>query len=110
MIDAVGGGATRQNAVEAIRPGGVIIHIGLMDSGGELDIRKLTLFEITLIGVYCYTTADLWAAVNAIDSGLIGDLAWIETRPLSEGAQAFKDLDKGFGAATKIVLLPDSQV
>ncbi|MDZ7663909.1 MAG: hypothetical protein U5K27_01010 [Desulfotignum sp.] len=65
-------------------------------------------FEITLIGVYCYTAADVRAAVKAIDTGLVGDLTWVETRPLSKGAQAFSDLDNGLTAAAKIVLLPDS--
>ena len=55
VIDAVGGGVTRNSAMAVIRPGGIFIYIGLMDSGGELDIRKRTLFEISLIGVYCST-------------------------------------------------------
>ena len=83
-----------------------MVHIGLMDSLGEMDIRKLTLFEVTLIGVYCYTAADVRAAVKAIDDGLLGDLSWVETRPLSEGDKAFSDLDKGLSAAAKIVLIP----
>ena len=78
-----------------------------MDSAGELDIRKLTLFEITLIGVYCYTMADMRAAAKAIEKGQLGDLSWVETRPLSEGAQAFDDLDKERSAAAKLVLVPE---
>lgn len=107
VIDCVGGAKTREHALSAVKPGGTIVHIGLMDSLGELDIRKLTLFEITLIGVYCYTAADVRAAVKAIDNGMLGDLSWVETRPLSQGAQAFSDLDKGLSAAAKIVLTPD---
>jgi threonine dehydrogenase-like Zn-dependent dehydrogenase len=108
VLDCVGGGKTRELAMSAVKTGGTLVHIGLMDSQGGLDIRKLTLFEITLIGVYCYTAADVRAAVKAIDTGLIGDLSWVETRPLSQGAQAFSALDKGLSAAAKIVLLPDS--
>lgn len=108
VMDCVGGGKTRELAMSALKSGGTLVHIGLMDSLGELDIRKLTLFEITLIGVYCYTAADVRAAVQAIDKGLLGDLSWVETRPLSQGAQAFSDLDNGLTAAAKIVLVPDS--
>jgi 2-desacetyl-2-hydroxyethyl bacteriochlorophyllide A dehydrogenase len=108
VIDCVGGGKTRELAMSAVKTGGTVVHIGLMDSRDGLDIRKLTLFEITLIGVYCYTAADVRAAVKAIDTGLLGDLSWIETRPLSQGAQAFSDLDKGLSAAAKIVLIPDN--
>jgi len=107
VIDCVGGSKTRDLAVSSVKPGGTIVHIGLMDSEGVPDIRKLTLFEITLIGVYCYTAADMRAAAQALDNGLLGDLSWVETRPLSQGAQAFSDLDKGLSAAAKIVLIPD---
>lgn len=106
VIDAVGGGVTRKSGIDAIKPGGIFVHIGLMDSAGDLDIRKLTLFEIPLIGVYCYTPADMRAAVKALETYLLGDLSWVETRPLSEGAQAFDDLDKGRTASPKIVLIP----
>jgi threonine dehydrogenase-like Zn-dependent dehydrogenase len=106
VIDAVGGGVTRKTAMAAIKPGGIFVHIGLMDAAGELDIRKLTLFEITLVGVYCYTPADVRAAAQVIEKGQLGDLSWVETRPLSEGAQAFRDLDEGRTAAAKIVLIP----
>ncbi|NQU66247.1 MAG: alcohol dehydrogenase catalytic domain-containing protein [SAR324 cluster bacterium] len=106
IIDAVGGAVTRKMGLKAVKPGGIFVHIGLMDSLGELDIRKLTLFEITLVGVYCYTAADMRAAAQAIESGLVGNLDWIETRPLSQGGKAFSDLDQGRCAAAKIVLIP----
>ncbi len=106
IIDAVGGAVTRKMAMKAVKPGGIFVHIGLMDAMGELDIRKLTLFEVTLIGVYCYTAADMRAAAQTIESGLLGRLDWVETRPLSQGAQAFNDLDQGRCASAKIVLTP----
>jgi len=106
VIDAVGGEVTRTPAMAAIKPGGILVHIGLMDARGVFDIRKLTLFEVKLLGVYCYTPADVRAAAKAIESGLLGDLSWVETRPLSEGARAFDDLDKGRTAAAKTVLIP----
>ena len=89
-----------------MRPGGVIVHVGLQDWASEIDMRKLTLAEITLIGTYTYTTADLRATVKAIHGGVFGDLAWVEERPLAAGAAAFADLDQGRSAAAKIVLRP----
>jgi alcohol dehydrogenase len=106
VIDAVGGERTRALAVRAVAPGGVIVHIGLMDSLGTLDVRKVTLQEVTLIGTYTYTPTDLSAAAQAIHSGALGDLAWVERRPLADGAAAFADLDHGRTAAAKIVLVP----
>ena len=106
VFDGVGAKATRRAALAAVKPGGVVVHVGLADAASEIDMRKLTLAEITLIGVYTYTTADLHAAVAALDSGAFGDLAWVEERSLADGAQAFRDLDQGRAAAAKIVLRP----
>ncbi len=106
VFDAVGAKGTRTAALRAVRPGGVVVHIGLQDWASEIDMRKLTLAEITLIGTYTYTSADLQATVRALHDGVFGDLAWVEQRPLAAGAQAFADLDQGRSAAAKIVLLP----
>ena len=105
VIDAVGGERTRPAAVTAAKPGGVIAHIGLMDSAGGLDVRKLTLSEITFFGTYTYTTVDLRATVKALSSGALGSLEWVEQRPLADGAAAFSDLDHGRSAAAKVVLM-----
>lgn len=104
VFDAVGAAPTRQAALAAVQPGGVVVHIGLQDWSSELDWRRLTLAEITLLGVYTYTTSDLRATVRALHRGDFGDLGWVETRPLAEGAAAFRDLDQGRTAAAKIVL------
>jgi alcohol dehydrogenase len=106
VLDAVGGKATRNAALAAVRPGGVVVHVGLMDWASEIDMRKLTLAEITLIGTYTYSTADLKATVAAVHRGTFGDLAWVEERSLADGAAAFADLDQGRTAAAKIVLRP----
>ena len=106
VVDAVGGKATRDAAMSAVKPGGVVMHIGLQDGASEIDMRKLTLAEITLIGTYTYTTADMRATVRLLHEGAFGDLGWVEERPLSEGARAFADLRDGLTAAAKIVLHP----
>lgn len=107
VVDAVGAASTRTAAITAVRPGGIILGIGLLDNEGELDMRKLTLAEVSLLGSYTYTPSDLRAAVAALHSGALGDLRWIETRPLADGASAFADLEQGHTAAAKIVLMPN---
>jgi alcohol dehydrogenase len=107
VIDAVGGKATRTAALAAVKPGGVVVHIGLMDWASEIDMRKLTLAEVTLIGTYTYSMADLRAAVQALQSGVYGALDWVEERSLAEGAGAFSDLDGGHCGAAKILLRPE---
>jgi 2-desacetyl-2-hydroxyethyl bacteriochlorophyllide A dehydrogenase len=106
VLDAVGSAGTRKQAFASVKAGGVIMHVGLQDWSSEIDMRRLTLAEITLLGTYTYTTADLQATVDALHRGVFGDLAWVEERPMEEGAQAFVDLDQGRTAAAKIVLRP----
>jgi alcohol dehydrogenase len=55
VVDAVGTEATRSMAIRAVRPGGVMMHIGLQQSSGESDFRKITLAEISVIGTYTLT-------------------------------------------------------
>ncbi len=106
VIDAVGYSATRASASALVSPGGVIAHIGLGDADGGLDIRRMTLQEITFIGTYTYTAQDFRDTCAAMFDGRLGPLDWTETRPLSEGAHAFSDIRNGRVAAPKIILKP----
>lgn len=106
VIDAVGAAQTRQAACRAVAPGGAIIHIGLLSGNDGLDVRKITLQEVTFRGSYCYTPLDFRETVAAIASGRLGALNWLEERPLSEGARAFQDIDGGNVPSAKIVLRP----
>ncbi len=106
VVDAVGYAATRAVASAHTRPGGVILHIGLAENTGGLDIRRMTLQEIMFIGTYTYTTADFRDTAQAIYDGRLGPLDWFESRSLKDGATAFEDLRNGTVMAPKIVLDP----
>jgi threonine dehydrogenase-like Zn-dependent dehydrogenase len=106
VVDAVGISATRATASAQVEPGGVITHIGLGDDSGGLDIRRMTLQEVTFIGTYTYTAQDFRDTAEALFSGALGRLDWCDKRPLSEAATAFEDLHAGRVAAPKILLSP----
>jgi len=106
VIDGVGYAATRATASAHARPGGVIGHIGLGEGTGGLDVRRMTLQEITFIGTYTYTAQDFRDTAAAIFDGRLGLLDWTEQRPLSDGAAAFADIRAGRTAAPKIILRP----
>ena len=106
VIDAVGARATRADACRLAAPGGAIVHVGLLPGAEGIDIRRITLQEITLIGSYCYTPLDFCETVAALVAGDFGAPDWVEQRALAEGGQAFADLDAGRVAAAKIVLRP----
>ena len=107
VIDAVGLASTRALASALASPGGVILHIGLGEDSGGLDVRRMTLQEITFIGTYTYTAQDFRDTAAAMFAGHLGSLDWIEARPLSEGATAFDSIRSGQMAAPKIILKPN---
>ncbi|MFP7673416.1 alcohol dehydrogenase catalytic domain-containing protein [Marivita sp. S0852] len=106
VIDAVGYAATRAMASAQALPGGVIAHVGLGEDLGGLDVRRMTLQEITFIGTYTYTAQDFRDTAQAIFDGRLGPLDWVQTRPLHDGPAAFNDLRAGQVATPKIVLTP----
>ncbi|MEL6980088.1 MAG: alcohol dehydrogenase catalytic domain-containing protein [Pseudomonadota bacterium] len=106
VIDGVGYEATRAFASAAVKPGGVIIHIGLGSGAGGLDIRRMTLQEIAFFGAYTYSAQDFRDTAAAIFDGRLGALDWPEIRPLASGAGAFADIKAGRVAAPKIILQP----
>ena len=107
VIDCVGGRVTRVGSSSAIRPGGVIVHVGLLDRADGLDIRKLTLQEVMFCGSYTYTMEDFRAVVSAMSAGGLGNLDWYEERALADGPNAFSDLIDGRTGAAKIILRPN---
>ena len=106
VIDCVGGRVSREAASRAIRPGGTVVHVGLMDSNDGLDIRKFTLQEVAFIGTYTYTPLDLQVTLAQLHEGALGTLDWIDERPLAEGGAAFQELNAGTCGAPKVILRP----
>lgn len=106
VVDGVGFGATRAAASAALRPGGVLMHIGLGDAGPGLDIRRVTLQEMTVIGTYTYTAQDFRDTTAAMFAGRLGALDWAMPVPLSRAAQAFGQIADGSVAAPKVTLVP----
>lgn len=106
VIDAVGYAATRATASAVAHSGGVVAHVGLGEDTGGLDIRRMTLQEITFVGTYTYTAQDFRDTAQALFDGRLGALDWIENAPLSDGSEAFHMLRSGQKAAPKIVLHP----
>ena len=105
VFDSVGLEVTRQQAIKCIKPGGVIIHIGLTQPAGVFDFRKATLQEITFVGTYCYTNKDFEKTLDILNNKKIGSLDWIEYRELKEGSSAFKEIHEGSCTSPKIILL-----
>ena len=106
IIDGVGYAATREAATATVKSGGAIVHIGLGEATGGLDIRRMTLQEITFIGTYTYTVQDFKDTAAAVFDGRYGPLDWIDLRPLDAGPAAFQEIHNGQAQSPKIILEP----
>ncbi|MGK6314273.1 zinc-dependent alcohol dehydrogenase [Neorhizobium sp. DT-125] len=104
VFDAVGARATREAAFQMVRRGGTIVHLGLLPGSEGVDVRRMTLQEIAFVGSYCYSMTDFRETVALLSAGRLAPLNWVETRPMSEGALAFEDIDLGRASAAKLVL------
>jgi L-iditol 2-dehydrogenase len=107
VIDAVGARATREMASRVARYGGAIVHLGLLPGNDGLDIRRLTLGEITFTGSFCFTWADFQESIDLLAAGSLGPLSWMQERPMREGREAFEAIDGGRLPAAKIILRND---
>ena len=106
VVDAVVYRGTRELACALVQPGGSICHIGLGDANDGLDIRRMTLQEITFFGTYTYTAQDFRDTCAAMFDGRLGPLDWTMQMPLDQGASAFADILNGQIAAPKVILHP----
>lgn len=106
VFDTVGLEMSRQQAIHSISPGGTIVHVGLTQSEGSFNFRKLTIQEITVVGTYCYTNDNFSESIEILTKKKLGSLDWVEYRHLKEGAEAFKEIHNGTCVSPKIILLP----
>lgn len=106
IIDCVGKGQTREQAIRHINPGGKVILVGLGQDLSNLSINHVVRHEISLIGSYTYTDEDFSQAIELLAAGKISIEKWIVLRALEEGPLTFEKLVSGTEAASKVILYP----
>lgn len=106
VIDAVGAVTTKQQALEMVRPGGVVVWIGLHENNMTLDSYKVTLPEVTIHGSYAATISELQTAVTLMAGQRVDVASWVQTFPLAEGVEAFHKMLAAKGSDIKAVLTP----
>jgi S-(hydroxymethyl)glutathione dehydrogenase/alcohol dehydrogenase len=109
-IDAFGSPATIQSAIEAVRPGGRVVVVGLPEAGArmELDPTELVLREKTLTGSY-YGAADPLAGLErlldlAADGSLLLEPLVGRRYPLDRIDEAVAEAESASGG--RVVLIP----
>lgn len=105
-IDAVGAAVTKKTSLDAIRPGGATVWIGLHENTLTLDTYGITLPEKQVFGTYAAKIDELRAALDLMAAGKIDATSWVQRFPLEQGVTAFNRMLLGKGNDIKAVLCP----
>jgi threonine dehydrogenase-like Zn-dependent dehydrogenase len=90
-VDAVGTKVTKADSIEAIRPGGLAIWIGLRDNELTVPTFNITLPEKKITGTYAGNADEYRTAVKLLSEKKVVGGSWIKKYSLSDGVTAFYD-------------------
>lgn len=105
-VDAVGAGVTKKTSLDAIRPGGGSVWIGLHENAISLDSYNLTLPEKQVLGSYAASIEELQQALDLMATGQVDARSWIKRFSLEEGVAAFHRMLAARGDDIKAVVCP----
>ncbi|ANH81226.1 hypothetical protein A8C56_09735 [Niabella ginsenosidivorans] len=105
VVDAVGSAQTNQYGLKVLKPGGVLLMIGLHQNSKSLESYDLVLAEKQAVGSYAATQEDMRDAVSLIASGKVDMTSWINYYNLENGITAFYDMMEAKGSHIKSVLV-----
>ena len=71
ILDYAGFGTTTAAAIETVRPGGKVVQVGLGRPESTINLQRLTLERLTLVGSLAGTQEDCIAVLNLINDGRI---------------------------------------
>ena len=106
VVDAVGALATKKTSLEALRPGGVTVWIGLHENTVTLDSYNITLPEKQVLGTYAAKIEELQHALELMAAGKVDALSWVQRFSLEDGVTAFQRMLAAKGADIKAVICP----
>ncbi len=106
VVDAAGSGLTKKISLEALRPGGAAVWIGLHENTVTLDSYGITLPEKQVLGTYAAKISELREALDLMASGRVDAHTWVQRFPLADGVEAFQRMLAARGADLKAVLCP----
>ena len=106
VIDAAGRESTKRQSIQALRPGGAAIWIGIHDNAVSINSFDVTLAEKAIWGTYAATLPDVRDALDLMAAGKIDGHSWVQSFPLTEGDKAFYQMLHPGETDIKAVLVP----
>ena len=105
-VDAVGSTITKKTSLEALRPGGASVWIGLHENTVTLDTYNITLPEKQVFGTYAAKIEELQQALELMASGKVDAHSWTKRFPLSDSVAGFHRMLAAQGDDIKGVICP----
>jgi threonine dehydrogenase-like Zn-dependent dehydrogenase len=106
IIDSVGRAATVQVALNAVRDGGRICVVGLSHDDHLPSPDQLVRREVSLLGSFCYTTADLQRAAGIVGDQGLNTLPVELVRGLEQVPELLERLGDGLMGRGKALVIP----
>jgi len=106
-IDAVGLPVTRNAAIQAVRPGGKVVFIGLHEDATTIPGNFIVRSEIEIKGAFCYSQNNFASSIRLLADGFLPEpRSWVDLRGLEDADRSFGQLIDDPSSAIKIVLRP----
>jgi threonine dehydrogenase-like Zn-dependent dehydrogenase len=107
VFECAGTPAAAQLAVQALRPLGRLLLVGLSLTPLDLAAPPIVIKELEIRGVIAYRRAQFQAAIDLLASGAIGvDELITEIVPLADAEAAFQSLTARGSEKVKVLLAP----
>ena len=106
VVDAVGSQVTKKQSLDATRPGGAVVWIGLHENILTFESYDITLSEKTVLGTYAATLDELQQSLDLMLEGSVDVMSWVRTFPLDQGVEAFQRMLEAKGSDIKAVIIP----
>lgn len=105
-VDAVGGAITKKTSLEALRPGGATVWIGLHENTVSFDTYGITLPEKQVFGTYAAKIEELRQALDLMASGKVDAHSWTKRFTLEQSVDGFHRMLAARGDDIKGVICP----
>lgn len=107
VFEAVGSEETIKTALDGVKPGGEIVTVGNPAGPIPIDINRIVLREVRLIGSVSCTRAEFTETIDLIASGMIDVEKYVtDVMPLDQLQHAFERLTSRTDPVLKIVIKP----
>jgi len=106
VVDAAGTAATKKLSLEALRPGGATVWIGLLADVVEFATYEITLTEKQVLGTYAAKKEELAEALELMRSGKVDVTSWTESASLDQGPGVFQRMLRPGDRDLKAVFTP----